>query len=317
MKSSVLKPEGITVQEFLAEGFSEDSLKDLEKSYEEAWQREKLVYADGYIKLLVSIAEYYKRKRNNKHSDKLERLLEEMFGTLKRPTPQELAAEYYIKAAGVATSVSLIYFPRLDCPEEAERYLQLAVELEKKAIELGIVPEHHAITLNNLGTHYYETNRPEKALPVLKKALEYAKTPEKKGLILHNLALTYADLGMKQEAVDCMVKSICIHYSTKHDFGNVSLYDDAIERIIKMTKDPYTDIYALKVALELVSGNLNVEEAKEILKQIDEQKWPLAATLLTILNTKACCNASTPEECNRLIQDVASVVSIKTQTPRR
>lgn len=176
-----VRPEGITVQEFFAEGFSEESLEDLEKAYEEAWEREKLLYADGYIKLLVSIAEYYKKKHESDSEDKLKRLLDEIFGTPESHTYKKLAAEYYIKAASVATSVSLIYFPQQDCPEEAERYLKLAVELEEKAIELGVVPEYHAITLNNLGTHYYETYRPEEALPVLKKALEYAKSPDERG----------------------------------------------------------------------------------------------------------------------------------------
>ncbi|QDA32396.1 tetratricopeptide repeat protein [Thermococcus indicus] len=304
----LVRPEGITVKEFLAKGFSEYSLKDLEKAYEEVWQREKLIYADGYIKLLISIADYQLEKhRDNSGDDGITKLLDEIFSSIKGTTPEKLAAEYYIKAARVATSVSLIYFPQQDCPEEAERYLQLAVELEKKAIELGVVPEYHSITLNNLGTHYYETNRPEKALPVLKKALEYARTPDERGLVLHNLALTYADLGMKKEAVDCMVKSICIHYSTKHDFGDVSLYDEAIERIIKMTGNTNTDIYTMKVALDLVSGNLSAEEAKKILEQIDRDKWPLTDTLLSILNREERVLSSEIAECTKLLQDVAKI----------
>jgi len=206
--SKFVKPEGITVEEILteilvkSESF-ESFLDELEMAYEGAWQREKLLYADGYIKLLVSIAEYYKKKHESDSKDELKRLLDEIFGTYEDLTYKKLAAEYYIKAASVATSVSLIYFPQQNCPEEAEEYLKQAVKLEEKAIELGVVPEYHAITLNNLGTHYYETYRSEKALPVLKKALKYAKTPDEKGLVLHNLALTYADLKMKREAVDC------------------------------------------------------------------------------------------------------------------
>lgn len=57
---------------------------------------------------------------------------------------------------------------------------------------------------------------------MLKKALKYAETPDEKGLVLHNLALTYADLKMKREAVDCMVKAICIHYLTQHDFSAIN-----------------------------------------------------------------------------------------------
>ncbi|AEH25188.1 tetratricopeptide repeat protein [Pyrococcus yayanosii] len=314
----LVRPEGITVQEFFGDGFSEESLEDLEKAYEEAWEREKLLYVDGYIKLLVSIAEYYlekskkkdkktKRKSKENKRDELVRLLEEIF-IIAEGGYEKIAAEYYIKAASIATGVSLIYHPQQDCPEEAERYLRLAVELEEKAIGLGVVPEYHAITLNNLGTHYYETHRPEKALMVLKRALEYAKTPDEKGLVLHNLALTYAELGMKKEAVDCMVKSICIHYSTQHDFGDASFYDDDINRIIEMTGDPNTDIYALKIALDVVSGNLTTEEAKKLLGQIDRDEWPLTDTLLSILNGEECILSSEIVECVKLLQDVAKIV---------
>ncbi|NJE30099.1 tetratricopeptide repeat protein [Thermococcus sp. 18S1] len=303
----LVRPEGITVKEFFADGFAENSLEDLGNAYEEAWQREKLIYADGYIKLLISIAEYYEKKHRSDSSDDLKRLLDDVFGTFERSNYKKLAARYYIKAASVANSVSLIYFPQQDYPEEAERYLQLAVEFEKKAMRLGVVPEYHSIALNNLGTHYYETNRPKKALPVLKKALEYAKTPDEEGLVLHNLALTYADLGMKKEAVDCMVKSTCIHYAMQHDFGDVSLYDKNIERIIKMTGDTNTDIYALKVALDLVSGNLNAKEAKKLLEQIDHDEWPLTDALLSILNGEECVLSSEIVKCTKLLQDVAKV----------
>jgi tetratricopeptide (TPR) repeat protein len=299
----LVKPEGITVQEFLEKGFSESDLADLKKAYEEAWQQEKLLYADGYIKLLTSIAEYYGEKQGSESEDELTRLLHEIFGEADRDS--ELAAEHYIKAADVATSVSLIYFPQQNYPEEAERYLKLALELEEKAIELGVVPEYHSITLNNLGTHYYETNRPEEALPVLKRALEYAKTPEEKGLVLHNLALTYADLGMKKEAVSSMVKSICTHYSTQHELGDASLYDDAINRIIEMTGDSHTDVYALKIALDLIGGNLSVEEARGMLEGINREEWPLAGALLSMLNGKEYQTLTETQECEKLLQDVA------------
>ncbi|WP_175059857.1 tetratricopeptide repeat protein [Thermococcus sp. 2319x1] len=310
-----VRPEGVTVEEVLTKMLErfvkseplESFLSELERAYDEAWQREKLLYADGYIKLLVSIAEYYKKKHESESRDELKMLLDEIFGTSESSTYKKLAAEYYINAANIATSVSLIYFPQQNCPEEAERYLKLAVELEEKAIKLGVVPEYHAITLNNLGTHYYETHRPKKALPVLKKALEYAKTPDEKGLVLHNLALTYADLGMKREAVDCMVKSICIHSSTQHDFGDASLYDDEINRIIEMTGDANTDIYALRVALDLVSGNLTAEEAKKLLEQIDRDEWPLTDALVSILNGEECILSDEVIECVKLLQDVAKV----------
>ncbi|MCO6041242.1 tetratricopeptide repeat protein [Thermococcus alcaliphilus] len=301
--TKLVRPEGITVQEFLEKGFSESDLADLKKAYEEAWQREKLLYADGYIKLLTSIAEYYGEKQGSESEDELTRLLYEVFGEVDRDS--ELVAEHYIKAADVATSVSLIYFPQQNSPEEAERYLKLALELEEKAMELGVVPEYHSITLNNLGTHYYETNRPEEALSVLKKALEYAKTPEEKGLVLHNLALIYADLGMKKEAVSCMVKSLCIHYSTQHELGNASLYDDAISRIIDMTGDSHTDIYALKVALDLIGGNLSLEEARDILEQINREEWPLADALFSMLSGEEYQTPTEAQECEKLLQDVA------------
>lgn len=306
-----VRPEGITVQEFLAGGFSEESLKDLEKAYDEAWEREKLLYADGYIKLLVSLAEYYKKKHESDSKYKLKRLLDEIFGTAESPTYKKLVADYYIKAAAVATSVSMIYFPQQNYPEEAERYLKLAVEFEERAMELGVIPRYYAIALNNLGTHYYETNRSEEALPVLKKALEYAETAKERGLVLHNLALAYADLGMKREAVDCMVKSICIHYSTQHDFGDVSFYDEDIDRITEMTGDANTDIYALKVALDLVSGNLTIEEAKKLLEQIDRDEWPLTDALLSILSGKEYMLSSEIVECARLLQDVAKITGNK------
>jgi len=311
-----VRPRGVTVEEVLAEmgehlvigGVFEDFLKALEDAYEEAWQREKLLYADGYIKLLTSIAEYYEKKYEEYNEDEHKRLLNELMEVFDGFTYKKMAAEYYINAASVATSVSLIYFPQQNYPEEAERYLKLAVELEEKAIELDVVPRYYAIALNNLGTHYYETNRPKEALLALKKALEHAETPKEKGLVLHNLALTYADLGMKKKAVNCMVKSICIHYSTQHDFGDASLYDKDIDRVIGMTGDASTDIYALKVALDLVGGNLSAEEATKLLGQINCDEWPLTNALFSVLNGEEPILSDEIAGCEKLLQDVAKAV---------
>lgn len=316
-----VRPEGITVEEVLAEvggqlvmGGVEDLLRELEDAYEEAWQREKLLYADGYIKLLTSIAEYYKKKHEEYNKDERKRALNELMEAFGGFTPKKRAAEYYINAASVATSASMIYFPQQNYPEEAERYLKLAVELEEKAIELGVTPRYYAIALNNLGTHYYETNRSEEALPVLKKALEYAETPKERGLVLHNLALAYADLGMKKEAVNCMVRSICIHYSTQHEFGDVSLYDKEINRISEMTGDASTDIFTLEVALDLVGGNLNAEEATKLLGQIDRDEWPLTNALLSIINGEEPALSEEIAGCEKLLQDVAKAVGNKNAT---
>lgn len=112
---------------------------------------------------------------------------------------------------------------------------------------------------------------------------------------------------MKREAIDCMIKSICIHYSTQHDFGDASLYDDEIGRTIEITGDVNTDIYALKVALDLVSGNLSAEEVKKLLEQIDHDEWPLTDALLSILNGKGCILSSEIAECVKLLQDVAKI----------
>ena len=314
-----VRPEGVTVEEVLAEmsehwvigGVFEDFLKALEDAYEEAWQREKLLYADGYIKLLTSIAEYYRKKHEEYNEDDRKKLLNELMEVFGGFTNKKRAAEYYINAASVATSVSMIYFPQQNYPEEAERYLKLAVELEEKAIELGVAPRYYAIALNNLGTHYYETYRSEEALPLLKKALKYAETPKEKGLVLHNLALTYADLGMKKEAVNCMVRSICIHYSTQHEFGDVSLYEKDINRVIEMIGDAGTDIYALKIPLDLVGGNLSAEEAKKLLEQINRDEWPLTNALLSILNGEEPALSDEIAGCEKLLQDVAKAVGNK------
>ncbi|ASJ07388.1 hypothetical protein A3L08_08690 [Thermococcus pacificus] len=295
-----VKPEGITAQEVLREYSDPDILRDIEKAYEIAWQKEKLLYGEGYIKFLVSMAEYYLEEHSMRLRSELARLLDEIFGSNTR----KKAAEYYIKAARIATEISLIYFPKLNYPEEAEKYLKLAVDLEEKAIELGFTPEYHSITLNNLGTHYYETNRPREALRVLKKALKYASTPDEKGLILHNLALTYADLGMKTEAVESMVKSICIHYAAQHDFGDVSLYDDGINRIIEMTGDPNTDIQALRIALDFIGGNLNATEAVEYLQRINTSKWPLSKALLRALTDGDVSLPDSVSECKKLLENV-------------
>ncbi|WP_048160004.1 tetratricopeptide repeat protein [Thermococcus barophilus] len=304
-----VKPEGITVEEFFAEGFSEKSLEDLEKAYEEAWEREKLLYADGYIKLLVSIAEYYEKRSKKGSKNEVEAFLDEYFGTSsKSPTYKKLVTKYYIKASNIATSVSLIYLSQQNNPEKAEKYLKLAVELGEKVMKLGVIPKDYSIILNILGTYYYETNRPEKALMVLKKALRYAMTPRETALTLYNLALTYAELGMNRKAIDFMVNAICIHYSTQHDFGDASLYDDDINRIIEMTGDANTDIYALKVALDLISGNLTAEEAKKLLEQIDRDEWPLTDALLSILNGEECMLSIDLVECITLLQDIAKIV---------
>ncbi|NJE60384.1 tetratricopeptide repeat protein [Thermococcus sp. 21S7] len=313
-----VRPEGITVEEFLAEagehlgiGGVEDFLRELEAAYEGTWQREKLLYADGYIKLLTSIAEYYRKKHEESNKDERKRLLNELMEAFGDFTYKKRAAEYYINAASVATSVSLIYFPQQNYPEEAERYLKLAVELEERAMELGVVPRYYAIALNNLGTHYYETNRSEEALPVLKKALEYAENPKERGLVLHNLSLTYADLGMKKEAVNCMVKSICIHYSTQHEFGDVSLYDKDINQVVEMTGDAGTDIFALEIALDLIGGNLSAERAKKLLEQIDRDEWPLTNALLSILNGREPALSNEIVGCEKLLKDVAKAVGNK------
>jgi len=274
-----IKPEGITVREVLSSRPDPDALVDVEKAYERAWQREKLLYGDGYIKFLVSVAEYYIEKESEKASSDFQEFLNEIFG----PNNLKKAAIYYVKAASIATSMSLLYFPRLNNPEEAERYLKLAVDLEEKAIKLGFTPEYHSITLSNLGTHYYETHRSREALKILKKALKYANTPDEKGLILHNLSLTYADLGMEKEAVESMVKSICIHYAVQHDFGDITLYDEDINRIIEMTGGLDTDVYALKIALDFIGGNLTKEEACWYLKGVSSEEWPLSRALQELL----------------------------------
>ncbi|AEF96934.1 tetratricopeptide repeat protein [Methanotorris igneus] len=304
----LVKPEGITVEEFFEKGFSEEDLDELINAYESAWEKEKTIYADGYLKLLISIAEYYEKEHEKFSSDEFLRKIYEIFENAKLPVYKKLAAKYYIRASDIATSVSLIYSPQQNYPEEAEKYLKMAVEFNEKAIKLGIVPKFHSITLNNLGTHYYEMNRSEEALPILKKALEYAKTPKEKGLIMHNLALTYADLGKKRDAVRCMIKSICIHYKTQHEFGHVTLYNEDIDRIIKMTGDVNTDIYALKVALDLVGGNLTVEEAKKFLDLIDRSEWPLTDALLSILSGEEYKVPEGLEECSTLLEDVVKVV---------
>ncbi|MDK2870350.1 MAG: hypothetical protein PWP39_1585, partial [Pyrococcus sp.] len=105
--------------------------------------------------------------------------------------------------------------------------------------------------------------------------------------------------------VSSIVKSICIHYSTQHELGDASLYDDAITRIIDMTGDSHTDIYALKVALDLIGGNLNVEEAREMLEQINREEWPLAGTLLSILSGEEYQGSTETQECEKLLQEVA------------
>lgn len=79
-----------------------------------------------------------------------------------------------------------------------------------------------------------------------------------------------------------MVTSICLHYSTQHEFDDISLYDDGITRIMEMTGDYYTDAYALRIALDFIEGNLKPEEAEKMVKQIDGREWPLARRLLSI-----------------------------------
>lgn len=305
-----VRPEGITVQEVLREHSDPTILGRVEAAYEMAWQKEKLLYVDGYIKFLVSLAEYYLERPVRNPTSRLDGWLTKAF----RSNSQKKAAEYYIKAARIATEVSMIYFPRLNSPEEAERYLKLALDLEEKAIELGFIPKYHSITLNNLGTHYYETNRPEEALRVLTRALKYANTPDEKGLVLHNLALTYADLGMKKEAVESMVKSICIHYATQHDFGDVSLYDEEINRIIEMTGDRDTDIYALKIALDFIGGNLSATEAIAYLKRIDTSEWPFSKALLHALTGREVFLPGSVSECKKLLDDVAKAKNTQQDT---
>jgi len=306
-------PEGVEIREFLGAGFPESCINDLEKAYEKAWQLEKLVYADGYLRLLTSIAEYYAKKAEFYESVQGEEWLSVLEKILRFPNPyRKLAAEYYIKAADVATSVSLIHFPYQERPGEAERYLKLAVELEERVMDLGMTPEYYSIVLNNLGTHYYETYRPEKALKFLKKALKYAKDPGEISLINHNLALTYADLGMKKKAVEHMVKSICIHYSTNHELGSLSSYDDDIRRISEMINDTNTDMYALKIALDMVGGNITPDMGVEFLRQIDRNRWPLTHALLSALeNGKIDINGY--PECTKLIQDIIDLTKAQSK----
>ena len=109
---------------------------------------------------------------------------------------------------------------------------------------------------------------------------------------------------MKREAVKSMVKSICIHYATQHDFGDVSLYDEEINRIIEMTEDLDTDIYALKIALDFIGGNLNATEAIAYLKRIDTSKWPLSKALLHALTDGEVFLPDSVSECKKLLEDI-------------
>ncbi|HIH72899.1 MAG TPA: hypothetical protein HA300_05990, partial [Thermococcaceae archaeon] len=93
--------------------------------------------------------------------------------------------------------------------------------------------------------------------------------------------------------------------STQHELGDASLYDDAITRIIDMTGDSHTDIYALKVALDLIGGNLSIEEARDILEGINREEWPLADALFSILSGEEYQTPTEAQECEKLLQDVA------------
>jgi len=310
-------PEGITVKE-LKERVNLLSLlqaiKLVRGRYQELWKKEPLVYADAYISFLESVGDWYAERYRKqlagetedvKGKDMLEAWLIALEGDdyyIKKATG------YYDDAAGIATSVAIIYFPEQNYPEEATRYFERAIELADKIESLAGPSEDHWIYFNNLGTHYYEMEKSEKAIPVLYRALKYAKNSEVRSPIYHNLALCYADIGNKELAIGYMVRSICLHHETQTRYSDVSLYDKDIERIVDMTDEPLSDAAAIKIALDLLGGNLTRSEACRQLSAIDREKWPLSRALWEVLCSGVAPEKAlrgVPEECKSLILEVS------------
>ncbi|NJE79703.1 hypothetical protein E3E34_11470, partial [Thermococcus sp. GR4] len=124
---------------------------------------------------------------------------------------KQRAVKYYSEASRISTSVSMMYFPEQNCPDEAEKYLKKAIGLAEKIEALNGPTENHWVYFNNLGTHYYETYRPKEALSVLLNGLQYAKNDNARTVLFHNISLCYADLGDIKAAVEYLIRSICLH----------------------------------------------------------------------------------------------------------
>lgn len=309
---ALIRPEGVTVEELMSLTDRSNPLDRListvERRYSEAWEKEPLVYADGYIRFLRSAGDYYANVSQTPNP--FAEWLREEVG-IKYPSPAEDALRYYRAAAHVATRVSFIYFPRGKDPDNAEKYLKIAVELAEKMISLGDSDDALWVYFNNLGIHYYETYQSEKALPPLEKALQYAQSADGRVAIFHNLALVNADLGNVDRAVEYMVRSICLHYDTLNEYGDISHYNKDIERLTSMIDDGFTDLLALWLSPDLIGGNFRRGEACEYLKEIPP-KWPLARAVRGLL-----CQGDSMEsgqypygECEKLLKDLEKAAKL-------
>lgn len=325
--SPLVRPEGVTVQEIMLEGRKPALSKlivELEDRYSEAWEKEPLVYADGYIKFLISLGDYYLQRYKEATGDdspeeaaKPQRYLDSFDAWLVALKEGSLfankAINYYQQAAQVATQVAFIYFPQGDNPEEAEKYLKMAADLAEKMISLGESGENLWTYFSNLGTHYYETYRSGDALPVLEKALRYATSPDARIVVFHNLSLCHADLGNVSKAVEYLARSICLHYAINNEYSDVKYYNADIERVSSMVGDDFTDLLALRIALDFVGGGLTKDEACRYLKEIPKEKWPLSRTLQQLI----CGGVPLQEvpyrceECKALLEDVERVINLQ------